>query len=168
MPGSVIIREELTGDADAVRRVHQQAFPTDVESRLVDLLRDAGHLSLSMVALVDDEVVGHVAFSPVSVDSTSVGWGLGPVAVLPEHQRRGVGSQLVRHSLTACRELKVTLVVVLGEPSFYSRFGFNSASTLGLHDSYGGGDAFQALLLAAERPCRTGVVRYAPEFDLFS
>lgn len=132
----------------------------------MDLLRDAGRLSASLVAEVDGAVVGHVAFSPVTVGSGAVGAGLAPLAVLPSHRRRGVGSALVRAGLQACRDAGLGWAVVLGEPHYYGRFGFRAAPALGLTDEYGGGDAFQAVeLTPGSLPIDAGLVRYAPEFS---
>jgi len=162
----ITVRPERPDDAPAIRRVHEAAFPTTLEGRLVDALRDAGRLTVSLVAERDREVVGHVAFSPVTLDGApgvTDGVGLAPVAVLPAHQRRGVGAQLVREGLAACAA--AGFVVVLGDPAYYGRFGFAPASRWGLRDEYGGGEAFQALeLRSGGIPAGAGLVRYAPEF----
>src|SRR5262245_11922157 len=121
------IRPEHAGDAAAVCAVHCAAFPTDAEAHLVEWLRARGAARVSLVAEVDDAVVGHVLFSPVSIVAESGcrhGLGLAPVAVMPAHQRRGVGSALVREGLVACREAGCAFVVVLGHPGYYPRFGF--------------------------------------------
>jgi putative acetyltransferase len=164
---TITIRDESAADREGIRRVHLQAFPSDAEARLVDQLRADGDLTISLVALVADEVVGHIAMSPVAIDGSPVGLGLAPVAVAPELQRSGVGSALVRRSLAFCRAEAVPLVVVLGEPAYYGRFGFIPAVALSLRDTFGGGDAFQAIVLAAEPPPRTGVVHYARAFSMF-
>ena len=140
-------------------------FVTPAEARLVRLLRDAGRLTASLVAEVDGEVVGHVAFSPVSTASGAEGAGLAPIAVLPSHRRRGIGAKLVEAGLTASRAAGFGWVVVLGEPAYYSRFGFRPAGGFGLSDAYGGGDAFQAMeLIPGALPVGAGLVRYPPEF----
>lgn len=162
------LRREAEGDADGIRRVHSAAFETPLESRLVDLLRERGRLRLSIVVLADEKIIGHIAYSPVTVDGVEIGWGLAPFAVAPGHQGRGAGSRLIRESLAACRGAEIPLVVVLGEPAYYGRFGFRPASELGLVDRYGGGDAFQTLMLRDDLPPCRGVVHYAPEFDLFA
>lgn len=167
MTTSMALRYELPSDCDAIRAVHTAAFPTDAEARLVDALRDAGRLTLSLVAMIGDSVVGHVALSPVTIDGETVGLGLAPVAVRPEQQGRGVGGRLIREALDRCRADGVPLVVVLGEPGYYRRFGFVPASRYGLSDPYGGGDAFLAIRLREDRPIPTGLVAYSPEFALF-
>ncbi len=131
----------------------------------MDLLREAGRLSASLVAEVDGRVVGHVAFSPVTVEARSVGAGLAPLAILPTHRRRGVGAALVAAGLDACRSAGFGWAVVLGEPDYYGRFGFRPASASGLSDEYGGGDAFQVVeLTPGSLPAGAGLVSYAPEF----
>jgi putative acetyltransferase len=125
----------------------------------------AGRLCVSLVAVEQDEIVGHVAFSPVSVLGATDGVGLAPVAVLPSHRRRGIAERLIREGLAACQRAGYGFVVVLGEPGYYRRFGFVPASRLGLRDEYGGGEAFQALELPpGSIPPSGGLVRCAPEF----
>jgi putative acetyltransferase len=163
-----VIRSEEPADADTTRAVHRAAFPTPAESALVDDLRQSGRLTVSLVAIEDGQVVGHVAFSPVTVAGSSAGLGLAPVAVLPGSQRQGVGASLVRAGLAACRAAAVPFVVVLGSPHYYGRFGFEAASRWGLSDEYGGGAAFQALeLVPGSIPVNAGLVKYAPEFSRF-
>ncbi|MGD8396557.1 MAG: N-acetyltransferase [Candidatus Eiseniibacteriota bacterium] len=166
---ALIVRREGDEDVDAIRAVHATSFPSDDEARLVDALRAAGRLELSLVAELDGAVVGHVAFSPVTLAGTDDGTGLAPVAVLPAHRRRGVAAELIRAGLRACEEARCGFVVLLGDPGYYRRFGFVPASRFGLRDEYGGGDAFQALELRdGALPPEGGLVRYAPEFAAFS
>lgn len=161
-----IIRVERPGEAREVYAVHAASFPTESEARLVDALRAAGRLKLSLVATDRDRIAGHVGFSPVTVAGAAEGVGLAPVAVIPEYRRRGIAARLVREGLAACRTSGCGFVVVFGEPRYYARFGFTPASRWGLHDEYGGGDAFQALeLRPGAIPSDGGVVRYAPEFN---
>jgi len=161
----VRIRAERVGDATGIRLVHDAAFPGPGEGRLVDALRVSGRLRVSEVAEAGRAIVGHVAFSAVSVAGAAGGMGLAPLAVVSEFRGRGVGAALVRAGLETCRRAGVGFVVVLGEPGYYGRFGFTAASGWGLADEYGGGAAFQALELRAEAiPRGAGLVRYAPEF----
>ena len=165
----VAVRAEQPGDATAIAAVHASAFPTTAEARLVDALRRAGRLSVSLVAEESAVVIGHVAFSPVSVGAVATGAGLGPVAVLSAYRRRGVAAQMIREGLGACTRAGFRFVVVLGDPSYYARFGFRPASEWSLTDEYGGGSAFQALeLTAGSIPPGPGLVRYAPEFATLS
>ncbi|MFM7266418.1 MAG: GNAT family N-acetyltransferase [Cyanobium sp.] len=161
-----IIRPEQTSDVYAIRAIHTSSFPSAGEARLVDALRLAGKLSVSFVAEDNGEIIGHVAFSPVSVRFDSNGVGLGPIAVADPHRNHGIAATLVRVGLAACREAGYGWVVVLGEPSYYSRFGFSPAMQWGLSDEYGGGLAFQVIeLVAGQLPLNAGVVRYAQEFS---
>lgn len=163
----VILRPETSGDVEAIHAVHRAAFPSVDEARLVDALRSAGRLTISVVAVLDGRVIGHVAFSPVTTGDGRFGLGLGPIAVRPEHQRRGIGSQLIRNGLDAARERNCAFVVVLGDPVYYNRFGFQPAPQYGLTDEYGGGDAFRVIAIHPEGiPHGAGLVRYAPEFAL--
>jgi putative acetyltransferase len=167
---TVTVRPEAPADESAVRRVHEAAFPTPAEARLVDLLRQDGQARVSLVAVAAGEVVGHVLFSPVTLDGVSTepaALGLAPVAVLPDWQRRGVGSALIRAGLEACRRLGTPWVVVLGWPAYYPRFGFEPAGPRRLGNEYGAGEAFQVQeLIPGSLPAAGGLVRYAPEFAL--
>ncbi|MHB1557155.1 MAG: GNAT family N-acetyltransferase [Isosphaeraceae bacterium] len=170
---SIRIRPEEPADASAIRRVLEAAFPTAAEARLVELLRAGGHLTISLVAEGDDgTIVGHVAFSPVVVDgepAEQAGVGLAPLAVLPDHRRQGVGARLVREGLAACEAARLGFVVVLGEPAYYRRFGFDRADRRGLGNEYGTDEAFMVLeLRAGAIPGGGGVVRYGAEFGEFT
>jgi putative acetyltransferase len=163
------VRPEQAADADAVRRVHEAAFPTPVEARLVDRLRSGGTALVALVAEEGGEVVGHVLFSPVTVetgnDTTTGGVGLAPVAVLPAYQSRGIGSRLVREGLEACRRAGHPFAVVLGGPDYYRRFGFRRAADFGLGNEYGADEAFMAIeLRPGGLPAEGGLVRYSEEF----
>jgi putative acetyltransferase len=163
----VHIRVEAPGDIDDIHHVHAVSFPTSLEAKLVDALRDAGRLRISLVAEEGGAVVGHVAFSPVTVEGSGNGAGLGPVAVLPDFRRRGIADKLIRAGLAECGRWQFGFVVVLGDPHYYRRFGFLPAAQWKLSDEYGGGDAFQAMELGAGIiPRSGGIVRYAPEFSM--
>lgn len=146
------------------------AFGREAEARLVEALRGNGALAISLVACVADEIVGHVAFSPMHTDGQPDRddlLGLAPVAVHPQWQRRGIGSALIRRGLDECRSRVVAAIYVLGEPAFYARFGFIPAHTHGLRCVYEAlPDAFQVLLLAdALSVAPIGLIRYRPEFN---
>jgi putative acetyltransferase len=162
---NVLVRPELPEDAAAVHEVHRRAFPTAGEADLVDALRAAGKAHVSLVALVDSLVVGHILFSPITVDGVGLGLGLAPVAVLPAHQGKGIGSRLIEEGLAVCRREGVPLVVVLGEPGFYAQFGFRRAGEHGLGNEYGADEPFRVMeLRPGSIPPAGGLVRYAPEF----
>jgi putative acetyltransferase len=163
------VREERVEDAGAVRRVNELAFGRDLEASLVDALRSNGGVTLSLVAVDEDDVVGHVLFSPVvgrSNDGTFEGLGLGPMAVRPDVQRRGIGSKLIRAGLERLRDAGHEVVVVLGHAEYYPRFGFRRASEVGIRWEHDAPD--EAFMVLELRPgClrgRTGIVSYRPEF----
>lgn len=161
------IRSERPADIDAIQHINESAFETPVESQIVDMLRANGNLIISLVANIGDTVVGHVAFSPVTLDGAEGGLGLGPAAVLSEYRRRGIGDALVRDGLEDGRSRGYKFVVLLGDPAYYGRFGFEPASRWELVDEYGGGDAFQALeLVDGGIPSGGGLVRFGPEFAI--
>jgi len=165
----MLIREEREGDRASVRAVNTAAFETDAEARLVDALRERADPYVSLVAEEDGAVVGHIMFSPVVIEgSTDLRvMGLAPMAVGPGHQRRGIGSALVREGLDRCRVLGVEAVVVLGHPDYYPRFGFLTASRFGIRSEYDAPDeAFMLLELA--RGALDGVSGVARYHDAFS
>ena len=159
------IRPEKSHDHAAIFAVHAECFPTPAEARLVDLLRSAGRLSISLVVEDESRIVGHVAFSPVTAATGDVGLGLAPLAVLGSHRRRGIAAELIKQGLVACRAAGFRWTVVLGEPSYYGQFGFQPAARFGLSDEYGGGHYFQALEFVMDAiPSAGGLVQYSPEF----
>ncbi|HEY8504278.1 MAG TPA: GNAT family N-acetyltransferase, partial [Gemmataceae bacterium] len=161
-------RPETPADREAVRRVNRLAFGRDDEADLVDALRDGGFARVSLVAEVGGEVVGHILFSelPIRTDRGTVpALALAPLAVLPGYQRRGVGSALVRAGLEACRKAGHRIVLVLGHPGFYPRFGFSAKLAEPLASPFGGGEAWMALELAPGALAGvTGRAEYPPPF----
>ena len=164
------IREEQPEDAAAVRTVNERAFGQPAEADIVDALRKQCPDCLSLVAVVDGEVVGHIFFSPVTIEGQELrGMGLAPMAVLPEHQRQGVGSRLVEAGIAALLRASCPFIIVLGHPEYYPRFGFVPASSFGLSCQWEGvpDAAFMALVLDEARMAGvSGIVRYRGEFDL--
>lgn len=160
-----MIRNESPGDIEAIRALLMKAFPTPAEALLVDLLRNAGRLPVSLVAESDEILIGHAAFSPVKTACGLIGAGLAPLAVAEGFRRRGVAAELVRAGLNSCANQRFGWAVVLGERDYYARFGFLPASSFGLSDNYGGGDHFQAIeLIPGMLPVDAGLVSYSPEF----
>ena len=165
----LVVRTEEPGDEASIRAVNEAAFETPTEADLVDRLREQARPFISLVAVRADEIVGHILFTPVTVtsaDSSYQAIGLAPMAVLPRQQRRGVGSRLVEAGLAACREAGLEVVVVLGHPEYYPRFGFEPASRRGLRSEYDVPDeVFMALgLRPGALEGRGGLVQYHPEF----
>jgi len=164
------IRNEETKDIQHVRAIVRAAFPTEAESKLVDALRENGKAVISLVAAEDDnQILGHLLFSSVSTTppGEAKGIGLAPVAVRPDIQSRGIGSALIREVLGLGTELAYDYCVVLGNPKYYGRFGFEQASQFGLQNEYGVDDEFMVIRFT-QRDLAPGLVRYAPEFALFS
>jgi putative acetyltransferase len=166
MLSRLTVRLARAEDAPHLRRVHEAAFGSGAEASLVEQLVADGDASLSLVALVGDERVGHLLFSPVTVcHERCDGLGLAPLGVHPTWQRRGVGSKLVTAGLAACRRRGVGFVVVLGDPEYYQRFGFEPAADRGLGNEYGATSAFAVIeLRTGGIPAAGGVARYAPAF----
>jgi HAD superfamily hydrolase (TIGR01509 family) len=159
---------EMPEDIAGIRVVELAAFKGSAEADLVDLCRERGKVSLSLVVKKEARVIAHLMFTPVRLDPPHPGWqglGLGPVAVLPEFQGQGIGSRLIEEGLEKCRGLGIDFVVLLGNPAYYCRFGFIPASEFGLGNEYGQADAFQAREL---RPGvlrgAKGIVKYVAEF----
>ncbi|MCK4898277.1 MAG: N-acetyltransferase, partial [Anaerolineales bacterium] len=135
----ITIREETLSDQDAVRQINELAFEQGPEATLVDKLRASCDRYVSFVAVDQGAVIGHILFTPVTLDGSSVvGMGLAPMGVLPSHQRQGVGSLLVRHGLDYLRQSGCPFVIVLGHPNYYPRFGFEPASRYKLSSQWEG------------------------------
>jgi predicted N-acetyltransferase YhbS/6-phosphogluconolactonase/glucosamine-6-phosphate isomerase/deaminase len=169
--GAVELRAATPADEAPIAQVLRAAFPTDVESRLVALLRANGRAVIELVAVDGGRVVGHVLCSPVTVGGSAAGGGLGlaPLAVSPSHRRRGVGAALVHEALATARAREAGFVVLLGAPRYYARFGFTRADARGLGNEYGAGPEFQVLeLRAGALPAGGGLVRYGDEFGRFA
>jgi putative acetyltransferase len=164
------IRREQPGDESAIGRVHDEAFGQPVESRIVDAVRRAGHSAISLVAVDGPDVVGHILFTPVSIEADGPridALGLGPMSVSTRLQRRGIGSKLVEAGLRECAQAGCEVVVVIGHPQFYPRFGFRPGGFYGLRLRFEVPDeAFMVRELKADALAgRSGLVKYIPEFE---
>jgi putative acetyltransferase len=166
---SVMIRPETTADHEAIRHVNRIAFGQDAEGRLVDALRDGGYVRASLVAEQAGQVVGHILFSdlPIITEAGTVpALALAPMAVLPEFQKQGIGSALVRRGLEVCKEQGHRIVVVVGHPHFYPRFGFSSKLASQLESPFSGRESFMAVeLVPGALDGVAGRVQYASPFD---
>lgn len=172
------IRPECVGDAAWIQALHRQGFPAGRDAQHVDVLRAAGDLSLSLVAELEGEVVGHVAFSPAFLlpahresgepDPDVIrGLALAPLSVKEALRRQGIASRLVGAGLAAARAEGWGWVVLIGGLHFYGRFGFRPASVFGLRDAYGFGEECLAMeLQPGSLPSGGGVVRYSPLLGL--
>ena len=150
---SISIRPEAQADHAAIGEVNRVAFGRENEARLVENLRRSPSFipELSLVAVKDGSIVGHILFSPIAIqmgNGNLPALALAPVAVRPEYQNQGIGSELVRHGLKQCRDLGHKVIVVVGHPEYYPRFGFSSARAKGLDALFPVPDeAFMALEL---------------------
>jgi putative acetyltransferase len=163
------IRRETTEDIAAIRYINEQAFGQNEEAELVEKLRNRAALSLWLIAVQKNEIVGHIAFSPVVIESERSSFEaitLAPIAVLPEYQRQGIGGQLARACLEECRNLGHEIVVVLGHPTYYPRFGFVPAKPKGISCEFEvAAEAFMVLeLREGALAGRGGIMRFQPEF----
>ena len=160
------IRDEQPDDLAAIREVNRRAFNQEQEGRIVDALREHGGSLLSMVAVADALVVGHIMFSPLTVGPVA-GAALGPMAVLPDYQRQGIGSQLVERGLERLRDQGCPFVVVIGHPEFYPRFGFQRAADHGLTCAWDvPPEAFMVAVLTPEIVgSLAGLAEYRSEFS---
>jgi len=165
---SIEVREEQTGDFAAIRDVNERAFRGEQEAHIVDALRSHGAAMLSLVATVDGRVVGHILYSPITIGGHVSGAALGPMAVLPEYQRKGVGSALVRHGSERLKKDGCPYVIVLGHAEYYPRFGFEPASTHGVTCEWEVPDNAFMLLILDEEKMRgvSGLAKYREEFSI--
>lgn len=163
------IRAETASDHATIRDINKAAFEGDDEADLVDQLRSDGAVVASLVAVENGDVVGHILFSDLSIETADGAIGaaaLAPMAVRPDRQRHGIGSALVRQGLLVCGERGIGAVVVLGHPNYYPRFGFSAELTRNLKAPFSG-DAFMALeLTPGILAAGPGTVRYASAFGI--
>lgn len=165
----VVIRDEIPSDHAMIRRVNEAAFGTVVEADLVEGLRTEGAVLLSCVADRNGDIVGHVLFTRMWIDTPNgeiAAVALAPMAVLPEYQRKGIGTSLISHGLHALRSQGERIVIVVGHPAYYPRFGFSAPLTRSLESPFPP-EAFMALEL---RPGAldgvNGRVRYPRAFGM--
>ncbi len=168
----IVIRAETADDIAAVREVNNRTFGRAAEGFVVDLLREACPDAVSLVADEGGKILGHIFFSPVLVTREGKvvleGMGLAPLVVVPERQRQGIGSMLVRAGIDAMRERSCPFVIVLGHREYYPRFGFTLASGRGLVSQWDGvpDEAFMVLVLDERAMADvSGAASYRSEFD---
>jgi putative acetyltransferase len=163
------IREEQSQDIKAIREVNIRAFGQNQEADIVDKLRQNCNELMSLVAIILNQIVGHILFSPVKIkseDRTIRGMALAPMAVLPKYQRQGIGSELIRTGIVRLKSKGCPFIIVLGHAEYYPRFGFKPASGYGIRSEWDvPDDAFMILVLnESEIRGSAGVARYRPEF----
>lgn len=165
---NITIRPEVSSDIADIEALTVAAFlnaphTSHTEHLIVNALRSSGNLTISLVAEVDGTIVGHVAISPISISDGIQGWyGLGPISVMPDYQRIGIGSQLMRQALATLQERGASGCVVLGDPAYYSRFGFRAEPGLVLPNVPP--EYFQAISFDA--PIPIGLVSFHESFDV--
>jgi len=166
----MIVRDELPSDIDKIWNVNSEAFETKDEAELINALRCSGCEFISLVAEIDNKVVGHILFTPVELSASKENIkisGLAPMAVLRQYQNKGIGSQLVKAGLDRCKALGYEAVVVLGHPDYYPKFGFESSVNFGIKSEYDVSDeVFMILELIPDAlKNHKGVIKYN---DVFS
>ena len=127
MTDGIIIRHETPEDYDAITRVNDLAFGETLQSRIIEELRESGEALWSKVLIREKEIIGHLMFYKVLIDGQFIAAGLGPLSVLPEYQRQGYGSQLIRDGLNEANPVQYQIIFLLGHPDYYPKFGFSSA-----------------------------------------
>src|SRR5215813_14518101 len=165
----LMIRKENAADIPAIRQVNERAFGQPDEAKLVDALRANGKAIISLVAESEGQIVGHILFSPVTLEPANrelFALGLAPMAVLPEFQNQGIGSLLVRAGLDECRKQGCDFVAVLGHPAYYPRFGFVPSINFNIKSEYDVPDEVFMLLELRDGALSgcSGIVKYQPEF----
>lgn len=165
MAAVIQIREETEADYEAVFAVNFRAFGREDEARLVEALRAEGAAIVSLVAVDDGDIVGHILFTRLEV-GTVASAALAPVAVDPDRQREGIGAMLITRGLDLCRERGVEAVVVLGHRDYYPRFGFSPELALNLEAPFGGAEFMALELVEGSLAGVRAPVRYAKAFDL--
>ncbi|MCC7251262.1 MAG: N-acetyltransferase [Hyphomicrobium sp.] len=156
------IEHETPDRVGAIRALHLLALPTAGEADLVNRLRRDGDVAISLVAVEEKAVVGHIMVSPMRAPFKA--FGLGPVVVAPGRQWQGIGTRLVRSGLEQARAEGWEAVLVVGDPGYYGRFGFSAAAAGGFASHYAGPYFMALSLCGSELPVRTGSVDYAPAF----
>lgn len=165
------IRQEIPEDIRAIHALNEQAFGQPQEANIIDKLRNNYEGLLSLVAIEMEKIVGHILYSPATIEGKQgvvKGMGLAPMAVLPEMQRQGIGTQLVKNGIEYLRKMQCPFIIVLGHPEYYPRFGFELASRYGIKSQWKGvpNEAFMILWLDISMMNHvSGVAKYRDEFN---
>jgi putative acetyltransferase len=163
------IRKEKDSDIESIWKVNAEAFETEAEANLVNALRDSGVSYISLVAEEDKKILGHILFTPVELigDNSDLKLvGLAPMAVVTKHQKKGIGSQLVREGLKHCLDQRYDAVVVLGHPEYYPKFGFVPSVNYGIKSEYDVPDEVFMILELTKGSLKghQGVIKYHSAF----
>jgi putative acetyltransferase len=164
-----VIRREQPQDIPEIRQVNIRAFERNQEALVVDKLRKNCNSILSLVALTEGKVVGHILFSPAVIEGQHgrlLGTGLAPLAVLPEYQRKGIGTQLMQTAIARIKEGGCPYIIVIGHPEYYARFGFEKASQFGIRSEWEVPDEPFMILMLDRKAMNgiTGVAKYREEW----
>ena len=167
---NITIRKEEERDYKKVYEVNRLAFQQENESKLIEKIRKGKNFvpDLSLVAKIDDEIVGHILFSRIKIvgDSIFESLALAPVAVIPEFQKQGIGAELIKKGIEKAKELGFDSIIVLGHKEYYPKFGFKRASNWSIECPFEVPDeAFMAIELTEKAfEDKAGTVRYPDEF----
>lgn len=167
---NVLIRPETPADREGIADVNRLAFGQPDEARLVEELRTGGFVRVSLLAEVNSRILGHILFSDLPIVSehrTTAALSLAPLAVLPEYQRQGIGQSLVKAGLATCRKLGHRIVIVLGDPQYYARFGFSPKLAEPLESPFAGGSFMALELVSGSLSNVAGRVTYPRPFGVF-
>ncbi len=164
-----LIRKEQPEDIEVISKINIKAFGQTEEANIINKLRQKCNNLISLVAVRENQVVGHILFSPVTIEhkeGNMYGMGLAPMAVLPEHQKKGIGSELVRAGISRLENRKCPFIIVIGHPDYYPRFGFIKASQLGIKSEWDVPDEAFMILVLDESKLQgiSGMAKYLPEF----
>ena len=168
---NILIREEKPTDYNAVKSVNDKAFKQPVEGNIIEKLRYSDSRLLSLVAEMNNTVVGHIFFSSVTIDEhpyITDGMGLAPMAVLPKYQKQGIGKLLINKGIEILQKQSIPFIIVLGHETYYPKFGFEIASKYGLKCQWDGvpDEAFMVLILDKDRMKNVnGIARYREEWN---
>jgi putative acetyltransferase len=162
------IHHETQDNIDAIDLLNREAFGSEDEPKLIKQLRERNELLISLVAMYGDSLVGYVCASRVFVEGTDYSIaGIGPLAVSESHRKQGIGAMLMKEVIEQLRTDGCIAAVLLGDPNYYPRFGFHTASQFKLDNEYNATDAFMAMeLQPTSLDAISGVVQYSPAFSL--
>ena len=160
------IREENETDIHHITELHNQAFNSTIEGNIVENLRKNNNLTISLVCERNGKVVGHIAYSPIYNNKEIEGLGLAPVAILPHHQKQGIGSALIREGNGIALSKGYRKIFVLGDPGYYFRFGFKMAKEYNYYSTFDpDGNHYMVMGNGLERASKKIVVHYCKEFN---